>query len=107
MRARFPAFSLLEAAGGELRWVGVIAPVAGREFLIAVRYPANYPYTEPRLFVEQPALRAGAPHRYQDESLCIHRTQWNPMTGTAASCVPLAAAWLLNYVVWADTEAGA
>lgn len=102
MRSRFPNFSLLQTAGGELRWIGVLEPVPDREFVVSVRYPSTYPYAPPRFFVEEPPLRPGAPHVYSDNSLCVYKQQWNPMTGTAASCVPLVAAWLVGYLNWTE-----
>lgn len=104
MRSRFPRFALIESHGGGLRWVGMIQPVAGRNFIVSVRYPDNYPYLPPTLFVEKPALRPGAPHRYVDGSICVHKDRWEPATGTAASCVPLAAAWLTAYLAWLAGE---
>ena len=101
MTERFPQFVLTERDGGSLAWTGIIEPVQGHEFVVSIRYPNRYPYKEPKVFVDEPSLRSGAPHRYLDGSLCVHRKRWDPKTGTAASIVPLAATWLALYLNWA------
>ena len=106
MRQRFPQFVLRRAARGLLLWDGVIEPHPGVSFRISVEYPPTYPYQEPVLRVDDPPLRAGAPHRYIDGSICIHKHHWDPATGTAASLVPLVAAWLVAYIHWTRTGEG-
>lgn len=105
MGERFSHLRLVRL-GGELRWEGVIEPVRGQRFHIAIAYPARYPYAPPTLWVLDPAIQQGAPHLYADGSICVHRRQWDPMTGTAASLVPLAAAWLVAYLHWRTTGEG-
>jgi ubiquitin-protein ligase len=72
-------------------------------YLVSLSYPARYPYQEPKLRVEQPRLREGAPHTYADASLCVHRASWDPNRSTAVSEVPLIAAWLVAYENWLST----
>jgi len=103
MQTRFPNFSLIEETDGQLLWVGVLEPQLDEEFLVTVEYPNDYPYRAPVLWVLDPALRPGTPHVYSDGSICIHKATWDPERGTAASCVPLLAAWLLAYLVWLQT----
>ncbi|MDM7913881.1 MAG: hypothetical protein QUU85_01255 [Candidatus Eisenbacteria bacterium] len=100
MKSRFPQFRLVQAAGGDLRWIGTLEPVAGQEFLVSLCYPRRYPYESPKLFVEEPRIRSGAPHLYADGSLCVYKQRWDPETSTATSCIPLLAAWLARYVHW-------
>ena len=100
MRERFPGFRLVEAPDGALRWVGVLTPTPQSEFAVSLTYPADYPYREPKLRVERPALVHGAPHVYNDGSLCIHSRGWDPSRGTAVSEIPLIAAWLVAYELW-------
>ena len=100
MRERFPGFRLVETSDGSLRWVGVLNPTPDAEFAVSLTYPTDYPYREPKLRVERPALVGGAPHVYSDGSLCVHRRGWDPSRGTAVSEVPLIAAWLVAYVAW-------
>lgn len=105
MRERFPHLRLVTLAGA-LQWEGVIEPVPGRRFRIALVYPPRYPYAPPTLWVLTPTIQQGAPHLYADGSICVHRSEWDPMTGTAASVVPLAAAWLVAYLHWRVTGEG-
>ncbi len=100
---RFPGFSLIEDASGQLLWVGVLEPQPQERFLVTLEYPKDFPYRAPALWVLEPPLAAGAPHVYADGSVCIHQTTWDAHRGTAASCVPLLSAWLLAYVVWLQT----
>ena len=101
MRERFPGFSLRQRSDG-LSWEGTLEPVPGRRFRVRLCYPSRYPYQEPVLRVLRPSLRNGSPHRYADGSICVHQSAWNPATGTAASMIPLAAAWLVSYLNWRE-----
>lgn len=103
MADRFPTFLLFRSPGGSLAWFGLLRPTGGTEYLVSLTYPTRYPYEEPRLRVESPRLRDGAPHTYMDSSLCVHRTNWDPHRSTAVSEVPLAAAWLTAYEHWLRT----
>lgn len=100
MRSRFPGFTLIEAEGGDLCWVGILEPVAGREFVLAVSYPDRYPYEEPRIYVLDPPLQPGTPHVYENGALCVHPAgRWDP-SRTVAGSLALASAWLVMYVTW-------
>lgn len=103
MHAHFPGFQLTKGTNGSLTWVGVVTPTPEDDFLVAIVYPDNYPYQSPALWALEPPLRPGAPHLYMDGSLCIHANNWDPERGTAASCVTLAAAWLVAYEAWRQT----
>jgi hypothetical protein len=106
MEDRFPQFRLIRMPGGELAWVGYLRPTGGSEYLVSLTYPARYPYREPKLRVERPRLRDNAPHTYLDQSLCVHRSSWDPQRSTAVSEVPLIAAWLVAYENWVRTGEG-
>ncbi len=83
--------------------VGILSPTGSTEYLVSVTYPAEYPYREPSLRVEYPALAAGAPHVYADGSLCMHKANWNVELATAVGEVGLIAAWLVAYEAWLRT----
>ena len=78
MRQRFPGFVLVRYRDRNLAWHGTVEPIPGHRFEIALHYPYNYPYGEPKVRVRTPALRTGAPHVYGDGTLCVHRKGWNP-----------------------------
>ena len=101
MRERFPHFVLSRDSSDRLVWRGVLVPYErGPGFLIALVLPSSYPYEPPRLFVEQPVIRSDSPHVHPDGSVCVYKDDWSPDTGTVASVVPLASAWLLLYLIW-------
>ena len=106
MKERFPDFALERTNTGDLSWRGILEPIGGEWFEITALTPANYPYAAPQLRVVRPELRPGSPHLYADGSLCVHKANWDPMRGTVASTIPLAAAWLVGYLNWARTGEG-
>ena len=106
MRERFPGFVLTRAATGTLVWRGVLHPVGDAAFEVSATTPTHYPYAAPELRVERPPLRTGTPHLYANGTLCVHKASWDPMRGTIASVIPLAAAWLVGYLHWANTGEG-
>jgi len=100
MNERFPGFLLVQSPAGQLTWLGILVPTGGNEYVVSVTYPPDYPYREPSLRVEQPAVEAGAPHLYLDGSLCLHKKDWNPDRATAVGEVSLIAGWLVAYEHW-------
>lgn len=104
MTERFPVFILQRGTDGTLWWDGVLEPLRDIAYRVAVKYPADYPYSGPSLWLLEPRVESGSPHVYQDGSLCVHKNgSWNPATGTAASTVPLLSAWLYMYSIWRTT----
>ena len=103
MEYRFPQFVLRREASGGLAWEGIVEPVADYFFLVMIRYPTRYPYEEPHLRVIDPPLERNAPHVYPDGRVCVHRKNWNPERGTAASMVAVLSEWLSKYVRWLHT----
>lgn len=103
MGDRFPGFRLRVDGSASLFWVGVLTPLSDTEFVVAVVYPADYPYRAPSLWILEPDLTSGVPHMYPDGSICIHANNWDPERGTAVSCVTLIAGWLVAYVNWQRT----
>jgi hypothetical protein len=62
----------------------------------------------PRVFVLEPGLRTldgkGAPHRFEDGSLCLNvHGEWRPDMSLATTILPWAVEWLLHYEVWLAT----
>ncbi len=106
MRERFPGFILTRTASGLLVWRGVLRPAEDAAFEVSATAPAQYPYVAPELRVERPPLRSGAPHLYANGTLCVHKASWDPMRGTVASVIPLAAAWLVGYLNWSRSGEG-
>ena len=106
MKERFPDFGLERTRTGDLMWRGTLEPIESELFEVTALTPANYPYAAPQLRVMRPELRPGAPHLYADGTLCVHKVKWDPMRGTVASTIPLAAAWLVGYLNWAQTGEG-
>ena len=103
MQEMVPSFQLFKSDDGVLKWRGVLSPTGYTEYLVSVTYPPTYPYREPTLRVEVPALAAAAPHVYADGSLCTHRTNWDVQRATAVGEVGLVAAWLVAYETWLRT----
>ncbi len=103
LEERFPGFVPTLSPNDELVWRGVLEPIEGRAFVLSVTMPRRYPYQEPQLRIEQPRLRPGSPHLYQNGTLCVHQRKWDPTRGTVASTIPLAAAWLIGYLRWLES----
>lgn len=74
--------------------------VAGKQYVVSVRFPDSYPYEMPRVFVDAPAIGT-TPHRYQGGAICyLHPSMWNPGTHHLTFVIGRAAKWLNKYEVW-------
>lgn len=111
MNERFPRFRLVQNTDGSLSWVGALTPVRSRSYVVELRYPPDYPFSEPAAYVLRPTLEP-SPHRLGGERLClIHASErpeydssgrlvasntWLP-SATAVTIVPLVSVWLGVY----------
>lgn len=104
MNSRFPQFVLKRTPGSRrLYWEGVVEPIEGIFYRVALKYPDDFPFSAPTLWVVEPKLQPGAPHIYsEDGEICVYKNNWR-QTGSAASTVPLACAWLALYSQWRAT----
>jgi hypothetical protein len=60
----------------------------------------------PEVRVLNPTLRANAPHRYKDGSLCLYwpvEWRWTDTESASKTVLPWAAIWLYFYELWLDT----
>ena len=72
----------------------------GKNYVLSIRFPDNYPNEMPRVFVDAPAITY-APHRYQGGHICyLHPSMWNPGAHNLAFVIGRAAKWLSKYEVW-------
>jgi len=99
MNHRFPGFQLYNLQNG-LTWIGYLSPKSSgsRSYKIAVVYPNDFPYSEPKVYTLSPKIRSPK-HQYTDGSLCLMYPgdgTWNTNT-TAVQIVAMTAAWLFCY----------
>ena len=103
MRAHFPSFRC-RLKRGVLTWYGTLQPTDQ-----SPSYQVRLVYARgglPKVWVEKPALRPDAPHRYPDRSLCLYYPDdksWSLDSGIAKTIVPWAAEWLYCYELWLVT----
>lgn len=72
----------------------------GRQYVLSIRFPDNYPNEMPRVYIDAPTI-THAPHRYQGGHICyLHPSMWNPGAHNLAFVIWRAAKWLNKYEVW-------
>ncbi len=102
VRMVFPQMQHSRSNGVHI-WLGTLQPAPD-----SVRYTIRIewrPQKPPKVFVVDPALVDNAPHRYNDNSLCLydHREQpWRPTDLVARTIIPWTAEWLYWYEVWLE-----
>lgn len=100
-------FSFVEShptASGSLYVLAALQTSQNRIYTLAITFPDAYPYSHPEVVIRQPAIQAGAPHRFADGKMCyIHYSMWNPGQHTLTTVLQRAAKWLSKYEVWMAT----
>ena len=103
MRTLFPGFVSRVTKEGVV-WHGTLRPTEDSPtYAVKVTYRAR---RAPRVFVQSPRLRPGAPHLYKDGSLCLYwpaEWRWTAMESMAETIIPWAALWLFYYELWIVT----
>lgn len=105
MVGAFPQFRHNITRQGGVEWSGSLRPTVESP-VYHVRI-VHEPGRTPRVFVNRPVIRRGAPHRYRDGSLCLfwpREWQWSARESLAATIVPWTALWLYYYELWQVTE---
>jgi len=102
MRQQFPQFQYTWKYGTGI-WKGTLQP---REISSVYSVTLKYNVTEfPKIWVVEPKIKSNAPHRYQDNSLCLWWYKewiWSPSHIISKTIVPWAALWLYYYELWLD-----
>ena len=70
---------------------------------LSITLPHGYPHKSP--IVTADPIDQGAPHRWNDGSLCIYGAMdaWNPGKHDVAQALNLCRQWFTNYAVWRNT----
>jgi len=101
MQQQFPQFQFNFHAQ---RWQGTLQPTGlSPAYMVAIRYRGS---KTPKVFVIAPEIHARAPHRYSDNTLCLHYPpdhDWRADSIVALTIVPWIAEWLFFYECWLDT----
>jgi ubiquitin-protein ligase len=72
----------------------------GKQYVLSIRFPTNYPNEMPRVFIDAPTITY-APHRYEGGHICyLHPSMWNPGSHHLTFVIARAAKWLNKYEVW-------
>ena len=72
----------------------------GRQFVLSIKFPDNYPNEMPRVYIDAPTI-AHAPHRYHTGNICyLHPSMWNPGAHNLTFVIGRAAKWLNKFEVW-------
>lgn len=97
---RFALVELRPTTDGNVYARAALQTVNGRNYVLSIKFPDNYPNEMPRVFVDAPTITT-APHRYQGGHICyLHPSMWNPGTHHLTFVIARAAKWLNKYEVW-------
>ncbi len=104
MQYNFPEF-LHHREDGEIVWRGKLCPTeVSPDYEVEIRWR---PRCDPRVFVVSPPLKPGAPHTYDDGSLCLQfpgDRSWTDPRFVATHVVPWTAEYLNWYEIWLETR---
>ena len=95
----FPSFALLGVGGQISAAEGAIETQNGNTYRIRIVL-ANYPFSLPKIHPIGWSVRPEAPHKFNDGSICIMRSdQWRQRF-TVALVAAKSAIWLAKYEIW-------
>lgn len=95
------------AEKSQMCWVGKIKTYSQTNYVVAIVYPKDYPFSEPRAYVLQPFIPA-TEHRFKDGHLCLYEHEgrgqgFESGKTTAVTVVGWTSAWLHAYEIWRKT----
>jgi hypothetical protein len=96
---RFPAFRFVGVGSNITAAIGAIETQVGNTYGIRIELP-NFPYSRPTVFPRDWTPHPAGPHRFNDGSLCIMRSdQWR-IHFSVALVIAKVAVWLGKYEIW-------
>ena len=96
---RFPAFRFLRLGANITSAVGALDTQVGNTYGIRVELQ-NFPFARPSVFPRDWTSHPEVPHRFNDGSLCVMRSdQWRTHF-TVALVIAKVAIWLGKYELW-------
>jgi len=97
---RFSLVELRPTADGKVYARTALQTSNGRNYVLSIKFPDNYPNEMPRVFIDAP-VTTHAPHRYQGGNICyLHPSMWNPGAHNLTFVIARAAKWLNKFEVW-------
>lgn len=102
----YPAFSMdVEKDGTPYAhgWIGPNPELRGAYHVLVLIPPGYGRGMVPAVHVLEPALRPGAPHTYQDGSLCLDHTGAFTNKSTLVTLLAWVSVWLVLYEGWIET----
>jgi ubiquitin-protein ligase len=97
---RFALVELRPTTDGKVYARTALQTSNGRNYVLSIKFPDNYPNEMPRVFIDAPTITY-APHRYQGGHICyLHPSMWNPGAHHLTFVIARAAKWLNKYEVW-------
>jgi len=106
LAAHYPAFVMDVDYDGTPYVRGSIGPNASleRQYHLLLLMPPGYGRgVMPIAHVLEPELRPGAPHRYQDGTLCLDHSGAFTNKSTLVTFLAWISVWLVRYEDWLDT----
>jgi ubiquitin-protein ligase len=97
---RFALVELRPTTDGNVYARTALQTSNGKQYVLSIKFPDNYPNEMPRVFIDAPAI-TNAPHRYQTGNICyLHPSMWNPGAHNLTFVIGRAAKWLNKFEVW-------
>lgn len=104
-RQQFSYVELYPTAEGTVYAKAALQPTAQQLYIAAVRFPADYPNSMPRVYIEKPVIDSSSPHQYKDGNICfLHPTMWNPGVHDLKFVIARTAKWLSKYEIWKQSR---
>lgn len=99
---KFPSFKLHRKSHQDIYWLGKMQPSENSPvYTVKIQYDSY----QPKVFVVEPHILKNAPHRYRDNSLCLHHPNdksFRPDMLIADTLIPWTGEWLYFYNIWLE-----
>jgi hypothetical protein len=96
---KFPTFRFVGISGNITAAEGTITTQNNNTYALRIELK-NFPYDMPKIFLKDYTVHFLAPHRYNDDSLCIMRSSQWMRHYSVALVIAKTAIWLAKYEMW-------
>lgn len=99
IQKRFPNFQLYNNDRKNIYWIGYLQPKPDAEiYKVMIKYDLS-----PKVYVLEPEILSGSPHRYSDTSLCLFHPNDRSYSFDmllSDTIIPWTSEWLYFYEIW-------
>jgi len=100
MNKFFPQIRFYASGGTVTSVQGYLKTSYGNSYYIKIAISSEYPYEKPTITLPNTTIKAGCPHKFVNDTICVMKAEQWSSTYSLAFMVAKTALWVNKYDLW-------